>query len=77
VCTENILKGFFLLTICIEYKVIEMVLTVKLSIDEDHPLIPADGLEGFKDHFPFEVKAFFNSCFDDMVVRSVEAEIHE
>lgn len=56
---------------------IDMVLTVKLSIDEDHPLIPADGLEGFKDHFPFEVKAFFNSCFDDIIVKSVEAEIYE
>ena len=56
---------------------ISMVLTIKLRIDEDHPLIPADGIEGFREHFPTEVKEFFHSCFDDIVIESVEAEIHE
>ena len=56
---------------------IEMVLTVKLSIDEDHPLIPADGIEGFVDHFPSEVEELFHNCFDDISVKSVEAKIHE
>jgi hypothetical protein len=57
--------------------VIDMVLTVRLSIDEDHPLIPADGIEGFVSHFPYEVEEFFNSCFDDIIVKSVEADIYE
>ena len=56
---------------------IDMVLTVRLSIDEDHPLIPADGIEGFVSHFPYEVEEFFNSCFNDIIVKSVEADIYE